>query len=220
MLHNSSERTVITFVGRRVESALAGQLWSGIVHRATPTSPKPWIIYDPPDETGTGGVRRSPDAFVVITAPPNYQLYKSLMKAGGAPLYMAPWSLEELQAVRQLLLVGSKALPAKEVKRRFGQFGGVPRYIFIRKDVYQRCLDELDQQIRDCDPFWVARQLRVSYIGVPSEKHILFHYTVADTEHPHPVKVELASPYVYQRLLSVPGASRKLLRWEVRGCGR
>lgn len=48
VLHNGGEGTVITFVGGRVESALTGQLRSPYVRRTAPTSPKPWIIYDPP----------------------------------------------------------------------------------------------------------------------------------------------------------------------------
>lgn len=220
VLHSGDKRTVITFVGGRVESALTRQLWPRLVRRTTSTSPKPWIIHDPPHDTG-GGCGTHPGAFVVITASPSTH-YKALMYLGGAMLYMAPWSLDELQAVRRLMLVGSKVLSAKEVKRRFGQVGGVPRYIFTGKLQYQHWLATINKQIKDCDPVWVFQQTRYTGAIVPSEKHILFQYTVTDTESPCTIEVELASPYVRQRFLS---AAEELfyelspLR-SARGCGR
>lgn len=210
VLHSGPAATVTTFVGGRVKSALR-QYEPVFVYRATPTSPKPWYIYDPCDTGGGGGgfVRR--DNFTLITAAPDPKHYKALRNCGSPRLFMQPWSLAELQAVAPLMLVNRKVLSAKEVERRFQQVGGVPRYVFAGN--YQDWLDEFAREIYNCDLRWVARQMRSTASTVaPSEKHMLFTYTVADTEKPHTIKVDLASQYVYQGMLS---KARKLSRWQL-----
>lgn len=208
-LHDSKANTITTFVGDRVTSVVQGHSTPPLATVST-AGGRPWFIVDPPTEGGQGGYLPH-GHFVVMTAPPNKHHYKTLVQACKVIFYMQPWSLEQLQIVRPLMLVDSTALSAKEVKRRFGHFGGVPRCIYARN--YHAWLRELDNHIHDCDWLWVAKRLYYTLSSiVPSKKHILFSYTVPNTEKPHTVKVELASPYVYQGMVS---AARRMSKGEL-----
>lgn len=129
LLHSGKELVISTFVGKRVESVATEQILPRHLARAPPGTPRRWYLYDPPDGEAIADVVQY-HAFLVISASPNPVHHKALYKGPVVMLFMQPWSLEELQAVRGIMVFKSRVLSADDVKERFDKCGGVPRHIF------------------------------------------------------------------------------------------
>lgn len=201
LLHDGKEMMITSFVDRRVESVLTNRDKPLHVHKATT---KPWYIYDPPEAGGRGGVA-SKSAFIVTMASPNPAHYSALDKTDSALFYMQPWSLAELQAVRDVMVLVSTKLGADEVQERFDRFGGVCRYIF--SDQYAKWLVRLSTAIGEADPVWMAQQMDRGAEGLSPHLHKLFNCHVDDIKAPTTIKIKLASQFVFRQMVS---AVRKL----------
>lgn len=206
VLHDGKAYTITNFVGYGVESVATRQQTPDCVLEALP---KPWYIYDPPEEEGNGGVVQQ-HAFVVITASPNPHHYKALAKVGGATFFMQPWTLLELEAVRDVMVLQSGVLSAEQVEERYQELGGVSRYVF--SDEYSALLDSVEKAARSAKLKWVIDSLGADAGSLPPDKHKLFRYNVVDTADPRTIKIDLASEYVYRRILD---AARSLKRHEL-----
>ena len=126
-----------------------------------------------------GNTAREPvrihNCFTIMAASPNKGHYQQFLNHCHIKYFMPCWTLPEMLCVENYLPTET----VKQVKHRFEQFGGIPRFVWCDSTAYEIYQTTLEDTLNSLSLKRVERFIDGSEI-LPEESHWIFQYEVAE----------------------------------------